>query len=107
MEKSPITTILVPVDGSKNAYKALEYAEKLGLGTNATIDVLHVVDTHCEAEIDLSPLKGPSTVAPTSRLFPCCPHSSMRVPLSMRHAGTRPRREWAPRVLSPLAMYLS
>lgn len=58
MEESPITTILVPVDGSKNAYKALEYAEKLGLGTNATIDVLHVVDTHCEAEIDLSPFEG-------------------------------------------------
>ena len=38
--------ILVPIDGSDPAWRALEYAEALGAKFESTITILHVIQPH-------------------------------------------------------------
>jgi nucleotide-binding universal stress UspA family protein len=49
MKEEVVTSILVPVDGSKNSYKAIDYASKLAKSTKATVTLLYVIDS-CDEE---------------------------------------------------------
>lgn len=44
MESEAVSTILVPIDGSKNSLKALDYASNLAKGMKSSVFLLYVLD---------------------------------------------------------------
>ncbi len=58
MEEEIVTSILVPVDGSKNSYKAIDYASKLAKSTKATVSLLYVIDCYAEDDEHIRSLEG-------------------------------------------------